>query len=318
MTEFMVDPDTLELIRQLAERQGEHVDAIRGHLESHTTLNDVGGLIMAFLAPMYDSGRENAVQGFAQGKAVCEAVAQVAEESRQAYLDADEECRAGLEDACAGSGIDVPAAPPPGSGVELPPATGVIGPGEAPEGSGIWSNLREHTVSSIDTTRSLVDGAGKTGADGYANRVMPRTELPGGVQAFDNFRVRRPFDVMMNNAVDSAWEAADDRWGQHGATSSLRDRFEQRQYAAWGESYDSGLTTTSRAPEAPYASSWVDNNMSVRTWQAGQDVAGLYGQSRGAYDAVNAAMETGESLQTVRATAGGPDNTASHDWAQDR
>ena len=313
MTEFMVDPDTLELIKQLAERQGEHVEAISNHLESHATLTDVGGLIMFFLAPMYNSGRENAVQGFTQGKAVCEAVAEAAEESKQAYLDADEECRTGLEDACAGSGIDVPAAPPPGSGVELPPATGVLRTGVAQEGSSIWSNLREHTVSSIDTTRGLVSDAGKAGANDYANRVLPRGDLPDGVQAIDNFRFRRPFDNAMGRFVDWGWDAADNRWGQHGATSSLRDRFD----AAWGDAYDSGLTTTSRS-DTPYSHSWVDNNMSVRTWQAGQDVAGLYGQGRGAQQAVSSAIETGESLQTVRDTAQGPNNTDSHDWAQDR
>lgn len=317
MTEFMVQPDTLELIKQLAERQGEHLGAIKSHLQTYTAFGPSDGLIMVFLTPLYNSGRDNAMEGFEQGITVCEAVAEVAADSKQAYLDADEECRAALEEACADSDIDVPAAPPPGATVELPTSPGVpdeIHAWDAPSG---WDNMVDHSVSAIDTTRSALRTVDDAGAKSYTRTVYERAPLADGVQEFHDFRFRQPFDNMMNTAVDRAWDEADNRWGQPGATSSLQERFEQRQAAAWGDMYHRGLDATSTA-EIPSAHSWVQDDMSLRTFQAGQDVAGLYGQTRGAYDAITDAAAAHESFHYVNDVADGPDNTGSHDWAQDR
>jgi len=316
MAEFTIQPDTLELIKQLAERQGEHLDAIIDHLNSHTTLTDIGGLIMGVLGPMYHSGRDNAVDGFEQGKAVCDAVARAAQESKQAYLEADEACRAGLESVVGSSGIEVPPARSPGSDVHLPPATGVIRP--APDDStGFVGRAWEHTTGAAEDARDGFHRVGQAGGNSYADQVLPREGVHPGVEAMDQARIRRPFDSMVQTGVDRAWGWADDRFGDPGATSTLQERFEQRQYAAWGRNYDSGLTTTNSSP-TPYASSWVDDNMSMRTWQTGQDVASLYGQTHGAYHAVNTAGETADSLQRVQDVADGASNSASHDWAQDR
>lgn len=317
MTTFRVQPDTLELISQLAQRQAGHLAAIKRHLDSHTAFGHGDGLIMLFLTPMYNSGRDNAMQGFDQGITVCETVAEVAQESKEAYLEADEECRAALEETCAESGIDVPPAPPPGGSAQLPPAQGLPPAPREDDPSSAWDNLVDHSVSAIDTTRSVYSDIGKAGGNSYVRTVMDRTPLDEGVQQFHDFRFRQPFDNMVRDAVDQGWERADDRWGQHGATSTLRERFEQRQAAAWGENYHRGLDTTSNS-QVPSAHPWVQDNMSTRTFQAGQDVAGLYGQGRGAYDAITDAVEAEESLQHVQDVADGPDNTAAHDWAQNR
>lgn len=322
MTEFVVQADTLDLIRQLAERQGDHLEAIIDHLAAHATLTDVGGLVMGFLAPMYHAGRDNAMDGLAQGQAVCEAVAQAADSSRQAYLDADEASREALEQAVAGSDLSAPPARPAGGGPQLPPATGVIAAADAGDDKGPLRYLMDHTTSVLDSGRSGLDTAGKSGINTHLDQVLPREPLPPGVRAVDQFRIRQPFDTMMEQGTDRMadwfWGEAEDRWGNHAATSTLRDRYHQLQYGAWGRAYEHGMQTGSWTDGGPQPGTWVQDDLTVRGWRAGQDVLRLAGQTQGAVEAVGEARASNEALQRVRDVADGPANTRSHEWAQNR
>ncbi|HLS24254.1 MAG TPA: hypothetical protein VK063_00090 [Beutenbergiaceae bacterium] len=322
MTEFAVQADTLELIRQLAERQADHMQAIIDHLAAHATLDDVGGLVMGFLAPMYHAGRDNAMDGLGQGQAVCDAVAQAAESSKQAYLDADEASRVALEQAVGGSDLHVPPPAPPGAGPQLPPATGLMGAGDASQAKGPFQYLMDHTASVLDSGRSSLDAAGKAGLNTYADHVLPRDPLPDGVKAVDQFRIRQPFDSMMERGTERAadwfWGEAESRWGNPGATSSLQERYQQFQYGAWGRAYEHGLQTGNWSDGPPQPGAWVDSDLTVRSWQTGQDALRLAGQTQGAFEAYGEARESAESLQRVRDIAGGNPNTTSHEWAQNR
>lgn len=316
MSEFSVQLDTLELIKQLAERQGEHIESAKGHLNLYATLGDVGGLIMQFLGPMYHEGRDNAMTGFDQAQTVLEAIAETAEESSQAYLEADEACRSALEDAVAGSGIDVPAQSPPGSVVELPTASGLGGfDAEVPTGPGgpAWDNIS----GVVDTAAGGFRDAGQAGLTPALDRLAPaRAELSPGMQRVEQMRLQQPFDHAVTEGVNRAWGWADDRFGNPDASATLRQRFEDRQLQWADQAYFHGREMGSTSSAGP--TSWVDDNLTVRSWQTTQDVVGAYQQTAGAIDAIGTTAEATESQQFVSGVGAGPDNTSTYDWAENR
>lgn len=314
MSGFAVKVETLDLMQQLAERQGEHVAAISAHLESHTTLNDVGGLIMLFLSEMYNSGRDNAVQGFEQAKVVCESVAERAGESKQAYLDADEELISELERIVGGYDLDVDV-PRPGASPspELGPATGGI------TGSGDSSNPVADFFGGANSFANDRVGdfrtAGGLGPNRTIDAVLPRGDLPEGAPDLGDW-TEAPKSVP-SRVEDWYWDTREQGRdvAEQGSGQTLRDQFNQQQYyERYVPSYNAGYEATSGGASGQPVE-WVENNYTQRTWRAGQDVAGAYTAVTGAYNGWQNFFDANESYNTVQDIADAEANTGSYDWA---
>ena len=76
------------MVDGLAERQDDHMRAVGEYLEANTSLQSVGGIVMQFLKPQYDEARSAALRGYAHGATVCDAIAERATHTREAYVAA--------------------------------------------------------------------------------------------------------------------------------------------------------------------------------------------------------------------------------------
>lgn len=310
MSSFAVEYVTLDLLRDLAERQAEHLRAITQYLDQHTTLDAVGGLVMNALKPRYDEGRSTALEGFAQGQEVCRAVAERAGKSRAAYIAADRACLEALRSS---------AAPMDVSGITYqdPAAAGPVssGPGATATGADPLARVTGPDTDMpawadpLGVARPSVSVLQTFGEKG-AGRI--RAGAPDPTAAF---AIRAPFDKGMKSLVNRFWGTLDNHFGIPGAPS-MRDRYEAHQMARFGAGYDAGYTKFRNAGIHAGGGEWVREGMTTRTVQAAGLVMSTESAVRGAWTNVRALDDAMDRSDLVQGVAGGPDNTTSIDWAR--
>lgn len=312
MSSFAVEYVTLDLVRQLAERQGEHLRAIAAYLEANTGLADVGGVVMLALRPKYDEGRTTALEGLAQGQEVCRAVADRAGTARDAYVAADRACLEALRAAAAGT-LDV-------SGIAFhdPAAAPPLAGGPAAIGGGADPLAR---VTGHDTDLpAWADPAGSgrpavTTVQTFSEKAAARIRA-GAPDPTSAYAIRAPFDTAAKSLVSRFWDSVDNRFGVPGAGSTMRDRYEAHQMARFGAGYDAGYTRF-RDPEIhPGGGVWVREGMTTRSVQAGALLVSTEAAVRGAWTNVAALDTAVDRSGLVDDVADGPDNTATIDWAR--
>lgn len=299
---FEVDTGTLDLVRQLAERQADHLRAIRDYLDAHTTLNDVGGLVMLCLKPKYDEGRNAAIQGFTQGVTISDAVADRAAETRTAYLDADRAAVDRLRRNGADLGIDLPAfseptAPRLGAGATGTGAGWELDPGVSP-----WSRLTPGDA------RPVVDGS-RTLASRSANWINkpPSTVL-------SNFALRYPADqLLMKPGIEKVWDFVDRKFGTPMATETLHERYVANRKNAYESAYEHGHQTGSRTTNGGDVTT---PSTTVRAVQSGTLVYSTVTQVRSAWNAIEGTQAATTRLDAVTDVGRGEDNTESYAWAR--
>lgn len=300
---FEVDTGTLDLVRQLAERQAGHLRAIRDYLDDHTSLNDVGGLVMLCLKPKYDEGRQVARDGFEQGVTISEAVAARATETRQAYLDTDRATVERFRSQAEKLGISLPEFHDPGT-----PSLRSSGDPASPI-----------TIDGgISGMPSLVPGAIKPGftvaetaVNGWAGHINPREDPPGTAMT------RTVWDVMksqLNGRMKAAEAERAEASMLPGQTSSPRDRFEQTLVRRYAQAYDAGAQQFGSGTVG--SSGWAQNDLTVRTVQGASDLKSLYGSVSSAWGALDQTQEAAQGRDTVLHAARGEDNTDNYGWAR--
>ena len=308
MTRYAVDYATLGLLRLLMERQAEHLRAITTYLDAHTRLDGMGSMavVMNALLPRYNEARDTALEGFAQGREVCAAVAERATTTRDLYSAADRACVDGLRTA-ASPDLDV-------SGIayaEPTAPTGLGGPGGTggPGWDGGPSGTLPKWQDPLGDARPAVSAV-QTFSDKASGRIFP-----GASDPTKPYAIRAPFDAGMKSLTARFWERLDQQYGIPGA-ASLRDRFEARQMARYGAGYDDGYTRFRNGGIHAGSGEWVRDGMTQRTVQAGALVMSTVTAVRGAWNnvaALDGAVDRGGYVSDV---ADGPDNTDSIDWAR--
>lgn len=304
MSEFTVRLEALELIRQLSARQEEHLTAIRSYLEQHTSLEEVGGVVMQCLGPQYAEGRRIALEGFDQGREIARAVADAADASRQAYEAADRRSVDRMRRLGADVDVDVPGYRNGLADATLPLAGAA--PGEAGADDDAARRLAQWERVTPDPLQRPADTAWDM-AKSHADRVRPRktTEL-------DVLDVK-PGDLIRKPLERFVWDRLDRWFNPDGATSTLQERFGQRQQARFGSAYDSGVMATpagSLTRETP----WTQARTGVRAFQAADEVVSLYGSARSAWNELGEATEAADRRDRL-ADVATRDNTDNHRWA---
>ncbi len=304
MAGFEVDTGTLDLVRQLAERQAGHLRAIRDHLNQHTSLDGVGGVVMACLRPRYDEGRRTALDGFDQGVTVSEAVATRAAETRTAYLDADRSAVDRFRMTAADLGItlrpfDEPDPPTLRTGTDV----AADGAWSLDEGVHPWDR---GTPSDL---RPAVDGA-RTLATTTVRRTNPVPSSP-----LSSFALRYPADQVMTWAIGRAWDVADRTLGIPTANSSLREQYELRQSTQYSSAYDAGARASGE-PTLAYGSEWSQSRTSERTVQGAAQVYATVAQFRSAWNALEGAQDAATRRDAVLDVGSGEADTSAIDWAR--
>ncbi len=304
MSEFTVRLEALELVRQLSARQAEHLTAIRAYLEQHTSLAQVGGVVMQLLGPQYDEGRRIALEGFDQGRTIARAVADAADASRRAYEDADRRTVDRMRRLGADVDVDVPAYRSGLAHATLPLA------GAAPDAAGDdvdaagrlpgWERLTPEPLQRpVDTAWDVTTT--------YADRVLPRDTTATDVL------YTRPGDLVRKPFERHVWGWLDDRLNADGATSTLQERFGQRQQARYGAAYDRGVMATP-AGSLTHETPWTQERTGLRSVQAADDVASLYGSTRSAWNELGEAADAADRRDRL-ADVATRDNTDDHLWA---
>ncbi|MPV49052.1 MULTISPECIES: hypothetical protein [unclassified Pseudactinotalea] len=310
MGDFAVVPSIFDSAVDAAGRQAGYMSGIRSYVAEHTNLGDATGLAMMCLSGLYNSARDNAVAGLADGETVAQAIETKSAETLQAYKDVDE----GL-----GTGFN-------GIGQEMSDdyETPTMSYGQ---GGGASSSAVElDPLAAPDPGTPLMDATGGYGRD-VASRWAER-------ELGDPFSGSRHSQATAADRTLASWADAS---GGH----PLRDRYEawllgddpNRLPAAptgadqlrdrWSERTDSWHAGGERAVynyagiDAPPATSdWVNNNMTSRTTRAAGDVYGLYNSATGAYGAVQEANTADDRADRMSDLADGPatgrDNV---DWA---
>lgn len=302
-TEFTVRTEALELVRQLAERQADHLRAIRDHLEAHTTLSGVGGVVMACLGGQYREGRSTALEGFEQGVRISENVAREAAATASAYVAADRAAWQRLQGLARELGITLPPFQDPGSPV-LGAAQGPAAePGAEDGGVQKWDRLTPETI------RPGVDGLRTTTGTGIKRIDAPPKDPMGA------FSLKYPADQGMKHLTERFWDWRDERTTPFGSTSTARDRYEQAQLRRFAEGYDRGAQSTS-AGSITHQSPWSQERITTRTTQAGLDVYSTVTQARNAWNAIERLDQQADGRDVVTSVARGQDNTANAEWAE--
>lgn len=310
MTRFAVEYATLDGIRQLAERQLDHLRAITAYLDMHTRLDGQGSMavVMNALLPKYHEARDTALEGLGQGGEVCAAVAERASTTRDLYVAADRACVDGERAAAAGT-LDV-------SGIAYTDPV-PSGPGGAGTTSTPGDPMdRIHQRYELPTWEDPLGGARpavttvQTFSDKASGRIRPTLPDPTA-----RYAIRAPFDAGMKGLVSRFWTSADNRYGIPGA-SSLRDQYQAHQMARFGAAYDAGYTRFRNPEIHPGAGTWVREGMTQRTVQSGALVMSTVTAVRGAWNNVAALDVAADRHGDVADVADGPENTATIDWAR--
>ena len=306
MAGYFIEPGTLELIGQCAERQAGHLDAIARYLMDNTALTNVGGVVMACLRPQYDEGRDAALEGFTQGVTVCGAVAQRATQTRDAYAQADLACRDALGRAVAGTGLTLPpvstssqtftlstdsATDPAQKAPDKP--TSVLPTGSDP--------ISEEVRGGIDVTLALVGES--------ADRVHPRPS-----SWVSDLSVGHVIDVAIAHGEDRFWAARERSRADPSATTTLRQDRENNHRTTFRESYAAGAGTT-RAGSLTGRTEWSQTDMTERTHQAGSDIYDTVTSVQGAYGDVQTALTAQARADALAKAAEAPANTNAYNWA---
>ncbi|MEV7971729.1 hypothetical protein [Cellulomonas sp. NPDC089187] len=301
MAEFDVDTSALDLVRQVAERQSTHVAALRSYLDSHTSLTDVGGAVMACLAGQYNEGRDAAKQGFDQATTVCDASADRMAETRQAYLDADRAAHERFSALAARLGVSLPAF--------HEPDTATLGSATADwSGSGWTVEAPMPPWSSSPTADGLLSipmSATTSQQERFTGIAQPKPWTVGGAIG----------DVAKDDMTSRAWSAADNAFNVPTATSTLQQRYEQWQSGRYGAAYSAGAETTDMG-WMTRDSDWARDRTGTRALGHLDTAVSTVQDLQSAWNAVEHLQETSNRDAAVQGVADGTANSATYDWAR--
>lgn len=320
MVSFEVQADQLELIRQLAERQAGHFEAISTFIDVNTVVDGPGVVIMA-LGGKYNEGRSHAVEGMAGGLRVANAVRDGAEESARAYREADEAVSDALRGIGADADYDLPADTAPGPPPQLGPAGSAVTPYslEADSGKGPLSALG----GLADRVRKGWPGLRLGDDKSWLTYDQETIDLYHGDISRSPFA--DPMGWMKNQVHDrldrahatyqTGLDLSDpDAWAEYKRhQTNERATYEGAFYNQGQAAYNERFGTPGQPP--PPTSSWVEGQYTARGMRAYDDVNGLVSNVRGAYSSVQTLHGETETLADLRDTANKPGNTSQTDWA---
>lgn len=277
MVSFEVEPDALELAAQLAERQAEHFQRIRDHIDAFTVLDR--GFVLGLFTPTYNEARGHGIGGMEAGQRIGTAVADKARESARGYRAVDQQVSEGLRGIGLSEGYELepddeprpaPVLGPPGEPVtpyELASDSGtMLDPERVSDSVGQWSNqhLRDHRGWLLSRPDQM--------------HIDATTDM-----------LRSPyFKGLLSDAPDISAE-----------TSRIID---QRIEATIGN-------------DMRTSSDWVQDSLHARSARALHDVTDLGFAGAGAYAGVADVVRTKNTLDALQDQADGPANTDDSEWA---
>lgn len=328
---YDVSYDELALLAQLADRQRQHLGAIKSYITSNCDLGDMGPLLFFLVGP-YRQAFSVGVRGMEQGETIATAMAERTAKARTSYIDAEREAYDAFNAAAAAAGL--PTAPPfsePGN-PPLGPATGGSGPGTAPGLPGAVDPVTGKWVpSSVTTPYGLLKNAtspfGKAPDSLYARGpVDPRDWRNWSDIADYKFWLRRgasEVEAAMRFGIDPTQR--DFNAIRH--ANDLHDRFNQRYDDAF---WDTALRAD-REGRLPAPGDWNPGASGE-----GRGVDTHYGRTKGVTDTIkggdavlNTINNTGKAWNRINGigdemqfsgylddTAAGPSNNGSISWAR--
>lgn len=303
MVDFAVMPAGFDAAVDAADRQAGYMSSIRSYVDSHTNLGDMSGLVMACLGPMYESARNNAVNGLKDGESVARAVHTQTTETQTAYEDVDSGLGRGFNSIGTAMAGDYEAPSfTYGEGGLGPQTCVAVDPLQGPPGD---------SKTPLDTAPSI--------AKRWADRDLKGT--PWETPYDKNSTLGSYADAMGETPFRDRYEErllGDDPNRLEGVPSTA-DRWRDNAGAGTESAYAQGQRATydyAGLDAPPPTSSWVDNHMTARTTRAAGTVYDLYNSTTGAYSAVQEYRAADARADRVSDLADGPATSRDNvDWA---
>ena len=331
---FDVEVGQLDLVRQLFDRQQQHMAQIGSYVSEHCAASGAfSGLIMSTMRGHYTDCLDSATTGMGHGAQIASHCSDKTQQTQSTYLAMDRRAYERFAAQQAATGTKVAAyQPPPGGGVLGPPqdgwkkpsqwntSDGTVGGRYAPDGRGAAGTTLGGTVRFLGKGTLSTDPTHSWNREPYNWREEGwEWKKWGGDKSLElanNGRAR--FD---------AWRA-----GRHGQTGQQRVA---ARYQGLSESYDHRYDQThhltgSHLPDGTHYEGARDPDGNVvndkrpgSAWTHGlKDDFTVMGDAREAYGTATEAFKTGKELLGAAANdlhvhevANGPSNSGSWTWS---
>ena len=325
---FDVEIGQMDLVRQLFDRQQQHMTAISAYVRSNcTAAGAFSGWIMSTMHGHYTDCLDSATTGLGHGAGIAGHCSDKIQLTQKTYLAIDRRAYERFAAQQKAAGVKVAAyQPPPGGGVLGPPTDGYTAPlgpaadgrvrsawGAAGQAAGIPAGLLQKGVPGTDPTHNWNRQPYNWREEGWNWKKWGGNTT---LELANNARTRVD-DALAGEGQTGQQRAA----ARHHGLSERYDRYYDRGHSFAGPHVPDG-TRYEGAADAD--GTIVNDKRPGSAWTQGlKDDITVATDAKEAYDTVKESFKAGHELYTaasadihVHQVAGGPSNSGAYTWSE--